>query len=281
MSKLYNLLNNIISKLNAIPAWAKEATKPTYTASEVGADPENTASSMVSEHNVNVSAHNDIRLLISDVVSRINAIADSDDTTLDQLSEIVTYIKNNKSLIDSITTSKVSITDIIDNLTTNVSNKPLSAAQGVALKALIDAITIPTSLPANGGNADTVDNYHGSDLAKVKEDNTFDGEQKYINSSYAPTVTDSASGVGCAFKASRGLYNEALLDKIIMTASTGKIPFYKYTGTDSGQMTGLTEVSSIDSNGKYNGDADTIDGYHIRTASKDDTGLAGYITFIV
>ena len=30
------------------------------------------------------------------------------------------------------------MTDIVDNLTTNVSNKPLSAAQGVALKALID-----------------------------------------------------------------------------------------------------------------------------------------------
>ena len=36
--------------------------------------------------------------------------------------------------------------DIINNLTTNVSNKPLSAAQGVALKALIDAITVPTKL---------------------------------------------------------------------------------------------------------------------------------------
>ena len=35
----------------------------------------------------------------------------------------------------------------MDDLTTNVSNKPLSAAQGVALKALIDAITIPDTLP--------------------------------------------------------------------------------------------------------------------------------------
>ena len=56
------------------------------------------------------------------------------------MSEIVAYIKNNKSLIDGITTSKVNVDDIINNLTTNVSNKPLSAAQGVALKGLIDAI---------------------------------------------------------------------------------------------------------------------------------------------
>lgn len=42
---------------------------------------------------------------------------------------------------------KVSVADIVDNLTTNVANKPLSAAQGVALKALIDAIMIPEALP--------------------------------------------------------------------------------------------------------------------------------------
>ena len=42
---------------------------------------------------------------------------------------------------------KVSVADIIDNLTTNVTNKPLSAAQGVALKALIDEITVPDKLP--------------------------------------------------------------------------------------------------------------------------------------
>ena len=50
-------------------------------------------------------------------------------------------------LISASTTNKVSVTDIVNDLTTNAANKPLSAAQGVALKALIDAITIPTALP--------------------------------------------------------------------------------------------------------------------------------------
>ena len=36
------------------------------------------------------------------------------------------------------------LSDIIDNLTTNASDKPLSAKQGVQLKALIDAIVVPT-----------------------------------------------------------------------------------------------------------------------------------------
>lgn len=130
-----------------VPDWAKQPEKPSYTALEVGADAAGTAENKVSAHNVSDTAHNDIRLLAQGLTARLNALADSDDTTLDQMSEVVAYIKSNKSLIDAITTSKVSVSDIIDNLTTNASNKPLSAAQGVALKALIDGITIPEKLP--------------------------------------------------------------------------------------------------------------------------------------
>ena len=94
----------------------------------------------VVNHNLSVLAHSDIRLLISSLTDRMNAIANSTDEDLDQMAEIVAYIKSNKSMIDSITTSKVSVSDIIDNLTTNVSDMPLSAAMGVELKRLIDAI---------------------------------------------------------------------------------------------------------------------------------------------
>lgn len=130
-----------------VPQWAKNPTKPTYIATEVGADASGTAESKVSAHNTSDDAHNDIRLLVQGLTTRLNALADSDDDTLDQMSEIVAYIKSNKSLIDGITTGKVNTSDIIDNLTTNVSNKPLSAAQGVALKTLIDGIVVPEQLP--------------------------------------------------------------------------------------------------------------------------------------
>ena len=143
-----------------VPNWAKQPNKPTYTADEVGADPSGTSASKVSEHNTSDTAHNDIRTLIAGLTSRLNALADSDDTTLDQMSEVVAYIKSNKLLIDAITTSKVNVSDIIDNLTTNVSNKPLSAAQGVKLKALIDAIAVPTKLSElenDSGYAKTTD----------------------------------------------------------------------------------------------------------------------------
>lgn len=129
-----------------VPAWAKAASKPNYTASEVGADAAGTASATTSTHNSATDAHSDIRLLIEGLATRLNAALNSTDTDLDQMAEIVAYIKSNKSLIDTITTSKVSVSDIINNLTTNATDKPLSAAQGVVLKGLIDGLaTVATS----------------------------------------------------------------------------------------------------------------------------------------
>lgn len=138
-----------------VPAWAKAPTKPTYTAdevgarpdtwtpsaSDVGADPSGTAEEKVSGHNTNTEAHNDIRLLIEGLNTRLNTLADSDDTTLDQLSELVAYIKSNRSLIENVTTNKVDVDDIINNLTSPVINQPLSAKQGVVLKSLIDDLS--------------------------------------------------------------------------------------------------------------------------------------------
>ena len=164
-----------------VPAWAKQPSKPTYTASEVGARPDTwtpsasdvgadaagTASGAVAAHNVSGAAHEDLRALIEGLTSRLNALADSDDTTLDQLSEIVAYIKNNKSLIDAVTTGKVSVSDIVDNLTTNSAGKVLSAAQGVALKAMIDGIVIPTALPNPQPITINGQRYDGSEAVTV------------------------------------------------------------------------------------------------------------------
>lgn len=116
-------------------------TPPDQTAAQVGADPAGTAAAAVSTHNTSTDSHGDLRLELKAISDRLTAFFDSDNTTLDELSEIVAYITSNKALIDSITTSKVSVTDIINNLTSNVANKPLSAAQGVALKGLIDAVS--------------------------------------------------------------------------------------------------------------------------------------------
>lgn len=190
-----------------VPVWAKTPEKPKYTAQEVGArpdswtpsaadvgaDPAGTADAAVSDHNVDADAHNDIRLLIEGLASRLNALADSDDTTLDQMSEIVAYIKANKTLIDSITTSKVNVSDIINNLTTNVSNKPLSAAQGVILKGLIDSLStgkLDVTAIADWAKAATKPSYTKSEVGLGNVDNV----KQYSASNPPPYPVISVNG---------------------------------------------------------------------------------------
>ena len=74
------------------------------------------------------------------LIDNINALLASDDVTLDEIQEIVNYVKMNRDLITAITTSKVNVTDIVDALNSTSGNKPLSANQGRVLKSLIDVI---------------------------------------------------------------------------------------------------------------------------------------------
>ena len=101
-NKVDSALDDYVESDPTVPAWAKEAKKPTYTPEEVGAE----ASGTVSVHNIAEDAHEDIRGLIADLND-----------------------------------GKVNVADVIDNLVTSATNKPLSAAQGVALKALIDGLS--------------------------------------------------------------------------------------------------------------------------------------------
>lgn len=181
--------NDLQNKPTSLPAsdvydWAKQPNKPGYTKNDVGLDkvanerqysannpppypvtsvngqtgavdvePKGTGAQKVTEHNTSDAAHSDIRLILENLITKVNTLLDSDDTTLDQTKEIVAYIKANRELLESVTTNKVNVADIIDNLTTSVSNKPLSAKQGVQLKALIDAIKIPTKLSELSGDS--------------------------------------------------------------------------------------------------------------------------------
>jgi hypothetical protein len=141
----------------------------------IGADPIGTAQKKVAEHNADTSAHADIRKLINDLAARLSAIADSDDNTLDQLSEIVTFIKSNKNLIDNITTAKINYSDIVNDLITNDAKKPLSAAQGVAIKKLID------ELDKNKVGANELAAELNRVLEEAKESGEFDGESISIS----------------------------------------------------------------------------------------------------
>ena len=95
-------------------------------------------------HNTSELAHTDIRVLINNLSEELNALLDVDDDTMGRISEVLNLIDENSDVLESLSTSKVNISDIIDNLVTNEPAKPLSAAQGVVLKSLIDSVSVPT-----------------------------------------------------------------------------------------------------------------------------------------
>ena len=157
----------------------------------------------------------------------MNALANSDDTTLDQMSEIVAYIKSNRSLIESITTDKVNVADIIDNLTTSVSTKPLSAKQGVALKTLID--TLQTSLgsaempyPSSSVtynisqlNSEKAPNNHASAATTYGAGNTASyGHVKLVNN-----LNEAAYAAGLALSANQGYVLNTKITEVTETAA--------------------------------------------------------------
>ena len=152
---------------------------PEWSGSGGGSADEATIDAKIAGHNTANDSHQDIRLMIKEHEEAVNALLNSDDETLNETKEIVAYIKSNKSLIDAITTSKVNVSDIIDNLTTNVTNKPLSAAQGVALKALIDG------LQSGKLNATDLTSAINTALAQAKASGEFDGKDGKSAYAYA------------------------------------------------------------------------------------------------
>lgn len=63
-----------------------------------------------------------------------------DEGDIDRLSEVLKEIKANKDSIAAITSDRIAKEDIVDSLTSTDATKVLSAAQGKALKDLIDAL---------------------------------------------------------------------------------------------------------------------------------------------
>lgn len=154
----------------------------------------------VNNHNINTSAHNDIRLFYTELNTKINNFLNVDDKTKDQLSEIIALIEANADDIESITSGKVNVTDIINNLTTNVSNKPLSAAQGVILKGFIDTLSENFISINQEGNVSTTGTIINQIPISTDIDGSIYNEIGYKNgyrwsSSGKKETEDSSSGI--------------------------------------------------------------------------------------
>lgn len=223
------------------------------------------ANNAISAHNTSTVAHSDIRELINGLTSRLNTLADSDDTTLDQLSEIVAYIKSNKTLIDAITTSKVNVDDIVNNLTTNVTNKPLSAAQGVELKRLIDTLEKADVGLGNVDNTSDMDKPVSTAQATAIADAKKAGTDAQSNLTTHNTATDAHQDIRNAASAAQTTANNALpksggaMTGTIDVSGTGNVLDFGTTGyfrgmTSSGNrfdMFGLIDSTVLRVGGSY------------------------------
>lgn len=217
--------------------------------------------------------------LLNDAISAINTLLGSDNTSLDTLQEIVDYIENHQSVLNGISTSKVNVSDIINNLTSNVSNKPLSAAQGYALKALVDGkaasshshtisqiTNFPSSLPASDvsswAKAAAKPTYTASEVGAATSDHShsaFVGEVQFSHATYCPTWGDIASGIGKSSCFTRGAFMQLITGQVLAanTAYTdsdkgynteaGKIKFQSMTA-NNGQPV-VTDMAVLDSTG--------------------------------
>jgi hypothetical protein len=87
-----------------------------------------------------VATEGDTLKKLYQALQTLTSVVSSDDVNLDTVREIVAFIKNNKDVIDTISTSKVSISDIVDDLLSTATNRPLSANQGKVLKGIVDSL---------------------------------------------------------------------------------------------------------------------------------------------
>lgn len=198
-----------IERVNGTASLYRIGSK-TYTDKEI--------SKAIAEHNNMQTAHDDIRVLISELGARLNTLADSDDTTLDQLSEIVTYIKSNRSLIEDITTAKVNVSDIIDNLSSTYANKPLSAKQGKILKDLIDIVTssLENKVDKEPGKGLSTNDFTNEEKEKLKSININTGGENSGSSSFA----NNAAAHNGIFRG-KDLTNVYTIDEICERISSG------------------------------------------------------------
>lgn len=123
---------------------------------------------------------------LRDLIQAIQTLLNSDDINLDELQEIVNYIKSNKDLIDQITINKINISDIINSLVSTDTDKPLSANMGKTLDDKV--VQVASSI---GNHINDFKNPHKITKAHLKiekVENTADDEKNVFSATKLTTA---------------------------------------------------------------------------------------------
>lgn len=184
----YETKANAASNVTSLQTYAE--TKANAALSSAKSD----ATSKVSAHNIATDAHNDIRLSINDLSTKVSKFLNVDDATRDELSEVLQLIDNNKGTLDSLASSKVNKTDIVDDLITSSSDKVLSAKQGAALKSSLDTLSnaaaTKTELKAHTDNTSNPHKVTKAQIGLSDVNNTSDAN-KPVSTAQATAIADA------------------------------------------------------------------------------------------
>lgn len=174
--------------------------------------------------------------VLKNLIDAINAVLSSDDTDLDTIQELVNNIKANKTTIDSIVTSKVNVTDIVDNLTSTETNKPLSANQG---KILDEKIATANTNITNAIN--TAKGYTDGEIAGLS--NVY---QPIGN--YQPTGDYVTTTTFNTYKTSNtnDLANKVAFTDVVNATTNGVCPAYSNANSSSTDITSTQYVLTND-----------------------------------
>lgn len=104
------------------------------------------------------------------------------------------------------------------------------------------------------------------------------GEAKFTHPDYCPDIENTAENIGCAFKASRGHFNQMNVNEIYLPATTttnyegNKISFKTYSGGNNGAYANVSEVAQINTTGLKVGSANIgtngyIEGTQLKTTA--------------
>lgn len=164
----------------------------------------------------------------------------------------------------------------------------MAVGLGSTIKELVDEINskgeVDTTNLVTTNTAQTI-----SGAKTFTAQNQFTNESNFVNSSYCPTFTDIASGIGKSSCFTRGAHMQVITGQIIAPNSgatdttrgynteSGKIKFQKITSTSGGQPT-LKEMAVLSESGMTIGSKTVATTDQIPTKTSQLTNDSGYLT---
>ena len=182
-----------------------------------------------------------LRVDLEALAHEVEILSDVDEGTLAEIEQLVEYLKNNEDILDQITKSKVNVSDIVNNLTSDETNKPLAAAQGKVLKALYDALektlntvkeTANGAAPKSHSSAGTEYGIGtGSNYGHVKLSDS-DNDASGASSGVAATPAAVKKAKDAANSAATAASNAKTAADNAQNTANSKAPQYQYSTSD-------------------------------------------------